>query len=109
MNNDIRHMAAQQGGRMATRRQYGALVAEKKPFYGSNVAGYWIHAKMGYYVVFSYGEHYPLYVFDRGQNLWYRNMDKYSATTSQHSGYAFPRGVTTTTQRTTSELRAMYE
>lgn len=36
------------------------------------------------YIVYSYGEHWPLLVFDRATGEWWANEDKYSATTSRH-------------------------
>jgi hypothetical protein len=40
------------------------------------------------YAVFSYGEHWPLHVWD-GVN-WNHNLDKYSVTTSKHYGATHP-------------------
>jgi len=34
------------------------------------------------FIVYSYGVHFPLYVWDDGQ--WYENEDRYSTTTSRH-------------------------
>lgn len=45
------------------------------------------------YVVYSYGEHWPLFVaewLDDGPVTWYENIDKYSATTSRHKSQAHP-------------------
>ena len=36
------------------------------------------------YVVYSYGTHFPIYVYDHGVELWFGNVDKYSPTTSKH-------------------------
>ena len=48
------------------------------------------------YVVFSYGEHFPLYVFDALDRCWYANSDRYSRTTSKHATYANPGPVSYT-------------
>ena len=40
------------------------------------------------YVVYSYGEHWPLFVSCDG--VWYGNANKRSPTTSQHHGYTHP-------------------
>ena len=40
------------------------------------------------YVVYSYGEHWPLFVWDGFD--WYENEEKCSPTTSHHHGYAHP-------------------
>ena len=36
------------------------------------------------YVVYSYGEHWPLYVYDMDSDMYYVNEEKYSRTTSRH-------------------------
>jgi hypothetical protein len=36
------------------------------------------------YTVYSYGTHYPMYVYDKTVDRWYGNSDKYSRTTSKH-------------------------
>lgn len=40
------------------------------------------------YVVFSYGPHYPMLVYDKG--VWYMNSDKYSSSTSKHRSQVHP-------------------
>lgn len=40
------------------------------------------------YAVFSYGEHWPLFVWDG--HAWFENTDRYSVTTSKHRGYTHP-------------------
>ena len=42
------------------------------------------------YVVYSYGEHFPMYVFDKFVRLWFGNSDKYSPTTSRHQTMTRP-------------------
>jgi hypothetical protein len=42
------------------------------------------------YVVYSYGEHFPMYVYDKFVELWFANYDKYSPTTSKHQTLARP-------------------
>jgi hypothetical protein len=41
------------------------------------------------YVVYSYGPHWPLFVWHDG--VWYENKDRYSVTTSKHRSQAHPR------------------
>ena len=74
-------------GRMA--RPY---VQAKKAFTNSNGQLYatW-HTPM-LYVVYSYGDHWPLFVWDGFD--WYENEDKCSSTTSRHRTYAFPSAPT---------------
>jgi len=61
------------------------LVRNKESFHGSNLFGEWIKDK---YVVFSYGYHFPLFVFHNG--IWYENKDRYSVTTSKHKKQTNP-------------------
>jgi len=45
------------------------------------------------YVVYSYGEHFPLFLNDcsYGESAWAVNTDKYSVTTSKHFSLAHPQ------------------
>ena len=45
------------------------------------------------YIVYSYGEHWPLFVFDISTNQWYGNNDKFSRTTSKHLSQLHPSDV----------------
>jgi hypothetical protein len=56
-------------------------VRDLKPFKGSNTFGEYF---TNVYVVYSYGEHFPLFVFDKINRVWYYNEDKYSVSTSKH-------------------------
>lgn len=40
------------------------------------------------YVVYSYGDHWPLFVCHDG--VWYENIDRYSVTTSKHRSQSHP-------------------
>ena len=40
------------------------------------------------YVVYSYGKHFPMYIYEGG--AWYANIDKYSPSTSRHQSQANP-------------------
>jgi hypothetical protein len=42
----------------------------------------------GAYVVYSYGHHFPMYLYTHG--VWYRNKDRYSVSTSKHMSQASP-------------------
>ena len=46
----------------------------------------------GIYVVYSYGEHWPLFAYKDG--TWYENSEKYSGTTSKQRGQTHPFGIT---------------
>lgn len=50
------------------------------------------------YVVYSYGDHWPLFVHDGFD--WYENEDKYSPTTSKHRSQTHPHCETTKVSRT---------
>jgi len=43
------------------------------------------------YIVYSYGRHFPMYVYDYTTREWYANSDKYSTTTSKHQSQCRPR------------------
>ena len=43
------------------------------------------------YVVYSYGHHFPMYVYDYSTREWYENSEKYSPTTSKHQSQCRPR------------------
>jgi hypothetical protein len=47
------------------------------------------------YVVFSYGEHFPMFIAETtdGQTAWYENESGYSQTTAKHKTQARPRNV----------------
>ena len=42
------------------------------------------------YTVYSYGFHFPMYVYDDTTQEWYANSDKYSLTTSTHQSQCRP-------------------
>lgn len=73
----------------------GQCVLERVPFRGNNTYGRTLGG--GSYAAFSYGEHWPLYVWWRGGGQWYANAGWYSRSTSKHasqlrptSGYIIP-------------------
>lgn len=42
------------------------------------------------YVVYSYGVHFPMYIYDTSIEQWFGNGDKYSPTTGRHKSLAKP-------------------
>lgn len=74
-------------------RQY---VERTAAFHTSNkqLFGYWCES--GVYAVFSYGQHWPLFVYEPKTRQWFANEDKYGTTTSKHYGKAHPFGVSIT-------------
>ena len=65
-------------------RQY---VEKCLPFVASHMWGEWLN---GRYVVFSYGQHWPLFIYEQATDMWYGNQNKYSRTTSRHYSQANP-------------------
>lgn len=53
------------------------------------------------YVVYSYGSHWPLFVWNGSE--WFENEDRHSVTTSKHRGYTHPH--TATQLRSVTALR----
>ena len=74
-------------------RQY---VDRRVPFHTTNkqLFGYWCAS--GVYAVFSYGQHWPLFVYEPKTTSWFANEDKYGTTTSKHYGKAHPFATPTT-------------
>ena len=62
-------------------------VSRRLPFKGSNLWGEWVD---GVYVVFSYGKHFPLWVYDAETEQWFGNADRYSVSTSKHRTQSQP-------------------
>lgn len=77
-------------------RQY---VKRLHPFEGSNLYGRYFcvnpssadHGDSGY-AVFSYGEHWPLFisVYLNGNDTWFENEERHSVTTSKHRSQTHP-------------------
>jgi len=68
-------------------RDARAYVACRQPFVGSNMFAEW-RDNDSRYVVYSYGKHFPMYIWTEGH--WYGNADKYSRTTSKHQSQCRP-------------------
>lgn len=64
-------------------------VATCQEFKGNNTFGVYENGSM-HYVVYSYGKHFPMYVYDDLINQWFGNYDKYSQTTSKHMSQCRP-------------------
>ena len=64
-------------------------VADKVLFNGSNL--YSIYRRNDkLYIVYSYGAHFPIYIYDFELGKWFYNTDKYSPSTSKHQSQANP-------------------
>ena len=68
---------------MTTLKRAVELIKNKSMFSAGNVFAL-NYPVTGYYIVFSYGLHWPLFIYDHKKGQWYGNSDKYSATTSKH-------------------------
>lgn len=82
----------------ATARKFVQVLA---PFTGNNT---FAEVRNGVYVVFSYGDHFPLFAHVNG--VWFENEDKYSPTTSKHRSQLHP--LTDTHKLSTSALQSVY-
>lgn len=65
------------------------------PFYNNNETAFGVHDRH-LYVVYSYGYHFPMYVYDSQARQWFGNSEKYSSTTTRHQGGARPTNVDVT-------------
>ena len=74
----------------ATVQTCRSYVERRVPFHTSNkqLFGYWTPS--GVYAVFSYGQHWPLFVYEPTTHNWFANEDKYGTTTSKHYSKAHP-------------------
>jgi len=67
-------------------------VQKKKSFTGNNLYGRTHvaneHVVNSRYVVTSYGDHWPLFIYEDGQ--WFENEGKYSPTTGKHRSQTHP-------------------
>lgn len=75
----------------------GAINPNAQGTWGSSIFGFW-HDFENYelrniYAVYSYGQHFPMYVYDKSIGKWFGNYDKYSRSTSKHQAQARPNGV----------------
>lgn len=78
-----------------------SMVANRRPFEGSNlfaredvVIGEGGQVLSDLYVVYSYGEHFPMYIAETDVETkttrWYGNTDRWSQSTSRHQSQARP-------------------
>lgn len=73
-------------------------VEARKNFQGSNMFGKWLdiggarEKSFDLYAVFSYGSHFPMYVFDPNVG-WIGNKDKYSSSTTRQQSHTRPSNI----------------
>ena len=75
-------------------------VENRREFDGSNLFARNI-GKL--YIVYSYGTHYPMFLFRKG--WWYENSDKYSNSTSRQHSQARPNYSRNVKELTTVEMK----
>lgn len=66
------------------------FVQNFKEFEGSNTFAVWVRypKEPERYVVYSYGRHWPLFIYEGGK--WYENAGRYSVSTSKHHSQLHP-------------------
>lgn len=66
-------------------------VQQKVDFTNSSgsLYGSYSHSKRQY-TVYSYGPHWPLFIYSNVTGQWYENTDRYGTTTSKHHGQSHP-------------------
>ena len=67
-------------------------VEKLEEFDGSNTMGRWVGDE-NLYVVYSYGSHFPMYIYDKEQGKWLGNKDKYSRSTTRHQSQLRPSSI----------------
>jgi hypothetical protein len=93
------------------------FVQSRQPFTANNLFAVHLPAQPDLnlterYVVYSYGTHFPLFVWqacDQGSQLgmWFENQDRYSVTTSKHRSQSHPHYPTQ--PMTTGAMRRIVE
>ena len=66
---------------MTTLKQMRKKIQDHDVFKGNSVYSRWVSPTR--YAVFSYGEHFPMAVWNEGEG-WLLNADKFSPTTGRH-------------------------
>lgn len=74
------------------------VINKLEEFQGSNMFGKLLKRTQGkdmdyeLYVVYSYGSHFPMYIYDTKEQKWLGNSDKYSRSTTRQQSHARPSG-----------------
>jgi hypothetical protein len=89
-------------------------VRNMKEFTGNNLFARYTCATPGttseiFYVVYSYGSHYPLFIYHCSTKTWFENEDRYSVTTSKHRSQAHPLPLVPTKKASTQFMRRMLD
>jgi hypothetical protein len=75
-------------------------VKKLKEFKANNIWSEWVRdentdTEDARYVVYSYGAHWPLFIYEVKTDMWFENGSKYSVTTSKHKSQCHPYTDTT--------------
>ena len=73
-----------------TNREAREFVKARAPFITGNKTLFARWETDDTYVVYSYGQHWPLFVWERTTERWYENEDRYGVTTTRHRSHAHP-------------------
>ena len=75
--------------RRVNNKDMSRMVTWREPFRNNNDTcyGQW-QGKL--YITYSYGRHFPIYIWDEEAVCWYGNSSKYSSTTTRHQRSARP-------------------
>ena len=87
-----------------TNKYASTFVNKLEQFKASNCFGTWLTPNL--YTVYSYGFHFPMYVWDANEQMWFGNKDKYSRTTSKQQQQLRPN-VDNIKEFTTGQLKQL--
>jgi hypothetical protein len=76
---------------ITTLKEMRTRVNDREVFKGNSV--YSEHTGANLYCVYSYGSHFPMYVYDYVIEKWIGNTSKYGVTTSKHQSKCHPNNV----------------
>jgi len=72
-----------------TNAQMSEFTTKREPFTNGNISAY-ARRHGNLYAVFSWGDHYPMYVYDYVAEEWFGNSDKSTRSTQRHKSQAKP-------------------
>ena len=77
-----------------TNRHADSLARLKLPFKGSNMYAEWkfpdLEEAAPVYVVYSYGEHFPMYIWEPLEDVWFNTTDDSTPSTNKHRSAVYP-------------------
>jgi len=81
-----------------TNTKSSIYTTKKEEFKANNLFAEWTN---GVYVVYSYGRHFPMFLYNPVKDKWFENKDKYSISTSKQQNQARPSYADTNLMSTT--------